>query len=103
MRIIARRTLREFVASLAGQSDQRAVDAALDAWYRAVRRAVWKDPADVKAQYRSAGILKNRRVVFNICGNSHRLVVKINYVVGVVYIRFIGSHAAYDAIDANEV
>ena len=103
MRIIARRTLREFLASPAGQKDQRAVEAALDAWHAAVRRAAWKEPADVKAQYRSASILKDRRVVFNICGNRYRLVVKVNYVVGIVYIRFIGTHAAYDAIDANEV
>ena len=83
--------------------DQWAVEAALDAWYAAVRRAAWKEPADVKAQYRSTSILKDRRVVFNICGNRYRLVVKVNYVVDIVYIRFIGTHAAYDAIDANEV
>jgi mRNA interferase HigB len=68
-----------------------------------VKRAAWKEPADIKAHYRSASILKDRRAVFNICGNSYRLIVKINYVKGVVYIRFIGSHAAYDAIDAQEV
>jgi mRNA interferase HigB len=82
MRIITRRTLREFVASLAGQRDQQAVDAALDNWYTQVKKAAWKEPADVKAQYRSASILKDRRVVFNVCGNSYRLVVKINYVKG---------------------
>jgi len=103
MRIIARRTLREFVASLAGHRDQQAVGAALDDWYGQVKQAAWKEPADVKAHYRSAGILKNRRAVFNICGNNYRLVVKINYVKGVVYIRFIRSHAAYDAVDAEEV
>jgi mRNA interferase HigB len=103
MRIISRRRLREFVASLTGQRDQPAVEAALNGWYAFVKKAVWKDPSDVKADYRSASILKNRRTVFNICGNSYRLVVKINYVTGVVYIRFIGSHAAYDKIDADQV
>ncbi len=103
MRIVFRRRLREFVASLAGQRDQPAVGSALDDWYANVKRAVWKEPADIKAKYGSASILKNRRAVFNICGNSYRLVVKINYVKGVVFIRFIGSHAAYDKIDADEV
>jgi mRNA interferase HigB len=103
MRIIARRTLREFVESLAGHADQRAVKAALDAWYAGAKKATWKRPADIKATYRSASLLRDRRVVFNICGNSYRLVVKENYVAGVVYVRFIGNHAAYDAIDAEEV
>lgn len=103
MRIIARRTLREFADSLAGHRDQKAVRAALEDWYADVKKAAWKEPADVKGHYRSASILKNRRAVFNICGNKYRLVVKINYVRGVVYIRFVGSHQAYDAIDADEV
>jgi mRNA interferase HigB len=103
MRIISRRTLREYVNSLAGRRDQHAVQAALDDWYDAVRKVRWSEPADVKAQYGSASILKHRRAVFNICGNRYRLVVKINYVKGVVYIRFVGSHAAYDDLDADEV
>jgi mRNA interferase HigB len=103
MRIISRRTLREYVNSLAGQRDQHAVQAALDDWYDGVKKAAWREPSDVKAQYGSASILKNRRAVFNICGNKYRLVVKINYVKGVVYVRFVGSHAAYDDVDADEV
>jgi mRNA interferase HigB len=103
MRIISRRALREFVGSLAGHTDQRAVGAALDGWYADVKKVAWREPADLKRQYGSASILKDRRAVFNICGNKYRLVVKINYVKGVVYIRFIGSHAVYDAIDAQEV
>jgi mRNA interferase HigB len=87
MRIIARRTLREFVASLTGHRDQQAANTALDDWYGQVKRAVWKEPAHIKAHYRAASILKDRRAVFNICGNKYRLVVKINYVKGVVYIR----------------
>jgi mRNA interferase HigB len=103
MRILSRRALREFGESLAGHRDQKAVKATLDGWYHDVKRATWKDPVDLKGQYGSASILKDRRAVFNICGNKYRLVVKVNYVKGVVYIRFIGSHAAYDAIDAEEV
>jgi mRNA interferase HigB len=103
MRIISRRALREFVATLAGHADQKAVKAALDAWYADIKKARWKDPSDLKRQYRSASILKARRAVFNVCGNKYRLVVKVNYVNGIVYVRFVGSHVAYDAIDADEV
>ncbi|MBI3744848.1 MAG: type II toxin-antitoxin system HigB family toxin [Chloroflexi bacterium] len=103
MRILSRRALREFTDSLAGHRDQRAVRAAFDGWYADVKKATWSDPADLKRQYGSASVLKDRRAVFNVCGNKYRLVVKVNYVKGVVYIRFVGSHAAYDAIDAEEV
>jgi mRNA interferase HigB len=103
MRIIARRTLREYVESLAGRKDQKAVKGGLEDWYTDVKKVTWKDPADLKRHYGSASILRDRRAVFNICGNKYRLVVKINYVKGVVYIRFVGSHAAYDAINAQEV
>jgi len=103
MRILSRRALREFVETLAGHRDQESVRAALRSWYAVVKKAAWKEPADLKKQYGSVSILKDRRAVFNICGNKYRLVVKINYVKGVVYIRFLGSHAAYDAVDAEEV
>jgi mRNA interferase HigB len=103
MRIIARRTLREFVDSLAGQADQKALKSATDAWYATTKRSAWTAPADVKASYGTASILQGGRAVFNLCGNKYRLVVKINYMKAVVYIRFIGSHKAYDAIDAGKV
>jgi mRNA interferase HigB len=103
MRILSRRALREFGESLVGHRDQKVVKAALDGWYYEVKKAKSKDPAGLKEQYGSASILKDRRAVFNICGNKYRLVVKVNYVKGVVYIRFVGSHTAYDAIDAEEV
>lgn len=100
MRIIAKRTLRQF-----GERDRRFADAkrALEDWHAQVSQADWATPADVKAQYRDASILKSSRVVFNICGNKYRLVVKINYPYRVVYIRFIGTHAEYDMIDAETV
>ncbi len=60
-------------------------------------------PVDIKAKYRSASILKNRRVVFNIKGNDYRLVVAVAYRFGAVYIKFIGTHAQYDAIDAETI
>lgn len=97
MRVIALRTLREF------WEQHPDSEAALRAWYRETRHADWDSPAAVKAKYGSASFLGSNRVVFNIKGNSYRLVVKVNYPVRVVYVRFIGTHAAYDRIHAEEV
>ncbi|MEK8088721.1 type II toxin-antitoxin system HigB family toxin [Thermithiobacillus plumbiphilus] len=66
-------------------------------------KADWKTPADVKADYRNASIIANNRVVFNIKGNDYRLIAAINYDVGVIWIKFIGTHAEYDRIDAATV
>lgn len=95
--MIAKRTLRQFW--------ERAPEAeeALKAWYAEARHAQWTTPTDIKAQYRHASILKSGRVVFNIHGNTYRLIVRINYAAGVVYIRFVGSHSEYDKIDAETV
>lgn len=97
MRIIARKTLREFW--------ERHPDAEqpLRAWYDDARNAEWKTPSDIKAVYRNAGIVGNNRVVFNIKGNDYRLVAAINYTVGVVYIRFVGTHGEYDRIDVTTI
>jgi mRNA interferase HigB len=76
----------------------------LKAWHAEVERAEWKGPEDVKRRYRSAGFLPNDRVVFNIKGNSYRLVVHVRYApLCLVYIRFVGTHAEYDKIDATKV
>jgi mRNA interferase HigB len=99
MRIIARKTLRDFWES-PGNAD---AEQPLKAWFREASKAGWKSPTDVKAAYRTASIVANSRVVFNIGGNKYRLVVKVNYAFGVVYIRFIGTHRAYDDIDVTEV
>ena len=72
------------------------------AWYRDVLKADWSKPNDVKAQFGSASILQDGRVVFNIAGNKYRIVVWINYP-WVVYIRFIGTHKQYDAIGAQTI
>ena len=100
MRIIAVSTLKVFWEENPKYSD--AADSAL-AWYRHVLTTDWKTPADVKRDYRNASILKDGRVVFNIAGNKYRLVVRINYAYQVIYIRFIGTHAQYDKIDAQTV
>ncbi|OUI80739.1 membrane protein [Gluconobacter sp. DsW_056] len=103
MRIIARRTLREFVDSLAGQKDQPAVKAALDAWFTEVGRAGWTSTADVKQLYATASIVNAERIVFNIKGNAYRLVVAVDFEKSIVWIKWIGTHKAYDRIDVTEV
>jgi mRNA interferase HigB len=75
----------------------------LKAWFEEASKATWTQPSDIKAQYRSASILKNRRVVFNIKGNDYRLVVAVAYRLQIVYVKFIGTHPQYDAIDANTI
>lgn len=103
MRIIARRTLREFVGNLAGQKDQPAVKAALDAWFDEVSKADWASTADVKRLYATASIVSAERIVFNIKGNDYRLVVSVDFEKGIVWIKWIGTHRAYDKIDVTEV
>ena len=97
MRIIAKRKLREFW-ELRPDAEEP-----LLAWYREVQKEDWDTPAKVKVKYRTASVIGGNRVVFNIKGNDYRLVVKINYPYRVVYIRLVGTHAEYDAIDVEEV
>ena len=99
MRIISRKTLREFweLPNYANSEQP------LKAWYDEAAKANWETPNEIKAQYKSASVLKGGRVVFNIHGNRYRLVVKINYDFGVIYIRFVGTHEAYDKINVEEV
>jgi mRNA interferase HigB len=103
VRIIARKTLRSFVAALQGGKDQKAVKSALDAWFQEVQSANWKTPADVTRAYANVSIVGNKRVVFNIKGNSHRLVVAIDYQRKIVFIKWLGTHADYDKIDVKTV
>lgn len=97
MRIIAERTIRDF-CDLHPQAR-----APLAAWICETKRSQWSCPQDVKRQYRTASFLANGRVVFNIKGNDYRLVVAINYTRQIVFIKFLGTHASYDHIDAEEV
>src|SRR5262245_40851735 len=100
VRIIALSTLRAFLGQSPSYADAREP---MMAWYRQVSQADWAMPAEVKETIRSASILKDGRAVFNIAGNKYRIVVWINYPYRVVYIRFIGTHAQYDQIDAQTV
>ena len=100
MRVIALSTLKAFWERSPAYDDAREPTLA---WYRHTLRAEWMSPADVKAAFGNASILKDGRVVFNIAGNKYRLVVWINYPYRVVYVRFIGAHARYDQIDAQKI
>lgn len=97
MRVIAVATLRAFWA-MHPDAEQP-----LKAWYEEAANASWTQPADIKAQYRSASVLKNRRVVFNIKGNDYRLIVAIAYKLQVVYVKFVGTHREYDTVDAETI
>ena len=98
VRIIAKRTLVQFWESGHGDAEQP-----LKVWYALAKAASWSDPKEIKAMFASASFLANNMVVFNIGGNKYRLVVKVEYELNTVYIRFIGSHAEYDKIDASTI
>jgi len=75
----------------------------LEAWYYEAKHAQWASPAEIKALYGSASILKSNRVVFDIAGNKYRLIVRINYESKTVFVRFVGTHREYDEIDAEVI
>jgi len=97
LRIIARRTLKEFWLK------HHEVEEQLKTWYHDAKNSDWHSPHDIKDLYPSASLLGDNRVVFNIKGNRFRLIVKINYDFQIIYIRFIGTHSAYDKIDAEKI
>lgn len=99
MRVIAVPSLKSFWENpLYSDAEQP-----LKAWDEEACKADWQQPADIKAQFRSASILKDRRVVFNIKGNDYRLVVAVSYNMQLVFIKFVGTHKQYDPIDAQTV
>jgi len=97
MRIFSRKALVEYWTKHSDTTD------ALKAWFFEAEKTHWKSPDEIKKRYPHARILPDNRVVFNIKGNNYRLVVKINYDYGQVFIRFIGTHAEYDKIDATKI
>lgn len=97
MRIIAGKTLINYWQKINEAKTE------LEAWFAEAKSAEWTSPADIKTMYGNASILKDGRVVFNICGNKFRLVVWINHKFKTIYIRFIGTHKEYDAIDAGTI
>ncbi len=97
MRVVALKALRDFWAK------HPDAEQPLRVWFELTSKALWRQPADIKAQLRSASILKNSRVVFNIKGNDYRVVAGLAYNTGLVFVKFIGTHKAYDAIDAETI
>jgi mRNA interferase HigB len=97
VRLIAIGTLRDYWEA---HPDSRAQ---LQAWHQVAKIATWRNSNEVKAQYRNASIIGGNRIVFNIAGNKYRLIVKIHYNTGIVYVRFVGTHQDYDQINAEEV
>jgi len=97
MRIISRKLLKDFW-DIHPQAEQP-----LKSWFHEVKQASWTTPHDVKKLYRSADSISDNRIIFNIGGNKYRLIVKINYLCRVVYIRFVGTHKEYDKIKAETV
>ena len=97
MRILTKANLVQF-----GEKHPDAVQPLL-AWYDEAKKATWKTPQDIKDIYRHASIINQSRVVFNIKGNSYRLVVSVAYKAGIIFIKFIGTHAEYDKIDVATI
>jgi mRNA interferase HigB len=97
MRVISRKTLKDFWATHANAEQP------LKAWFHEAKSAGWRSFNDIKTRYRSADALPGNRVVFNLKGHTYRLVVRIHYNTGIVFVRFVGTHAAYDKIDATTI
>jgi len=97
LRVIAKKTLRDFWTKHPDCEQQ------LKAWYKEAEDAKWKGPNEIRRDYPSASFLEDNRVVFNIKGNHYRLIVKVNYAYSMVWIRFVGTHAQYDKIDAKTI
>jgi len=97
LRVIAKKILREFWEKHSGCEQQ------LKSWYAEAEKGTWKNLNELKLEYPSLSVLEDNRVCFNIKGNHYRLIVKINFSYQMMWIRFIGSHAEYDKIDANKI
>lgn len=97
MRIIAKKTLRDFWEKYPDSQES------LENWYCEAERSDWSTPQQIKDKFRNASIIGDNRVVFNIKGNDYRLIVKINYPYRLIYIRFVGTHRQYDAVEATKI
>ena len=97
MRVIAKRTLQEF------WEKHRDCEQQLKSWFREAEQVEWDNPNEILAEYPNARIIENNRAIINIKGNRYRLIIKINFKFGMVWIRFIGTHAEYDKIDPKTI
>ena len=103
MIVIGTELIERYLADHAGHKGIKAARSQYQAWLEIAGRAQWRNLEEVKASYPKASILKSGRVIFNIKGNDYRLVARIQYPAGVLAIRFFGTHAQYDNIDAETV
>ena len=103
MVVVGTHRVEAYFRDHAGFKGVKAARTQYEAWLAIAGRAQWQDPKDVKASHPRASILKGGRVVFDIKGNDYRLVAALNYAAGVIVIRFFGTHADYDEIDAETV
>jgi mRNA interferase HigB len=103
MIVIGTDVVERYFAARAGHRGIKAARAQYDAWRAIAEKAQWRKPEDVKKAHPKASILKGSRVVFNIKGNDYRLIVVVQYALGVLMIRFFGSHEDYDNVDAEAV
>ena len=97
MRIISRGTLRDY------WREKPETEQALKSWYEIARKSAWKSPHDVKAVFGKCGVVGKRLIVFDICGNKLRLLVKFNYAARLGYVKFVGTHTEYDKTDVRGV
>jgi len=97
LRVIAKKVLREFWEKHNDCEQQ------LKAWFQEASKAEWKNPNEIKTEFPSASIIGNDRIVFNIKGNSYRLIIKINFDYQMIWIRFIGTHPEYDKVNAKTI
>jgi len=75
----------------------------LEKWYHDVISKNWKKPGDVTRDFSKARTIKNNSAIFEVNHNDYRLIAEINYQKAWVFIKFIGSHAEYDKVDAKLV
>ncbi|NRD34634.1 type II toxin-antitoxin system HigB family toxin [Shewanella sp. DC2-4] len=99
MRVVSRAALREYWE----QPIYRDSEQPLKSWYEEAKNANWLNPQEIKDLFRNASFVGNNRVVFNIHGNKYRLIVAVNYKFAMVYVRFVGTHAEYDKVDATTI
>ena len=99
MRIISKKTLKEFYECNIYSDSKNSIEA----WHKEVLNSNWSNPNEIKEQYGNASIIGSNKVIFNICGNKYRLIVKINYKAKIIFIKFIGTHKQYDKLDIEEL
>ena len=99
MRIISKKTLKDFYDNRLYLDSKNC----LESWHKEVLKVSWENPNEIKQKYRSASVVGDEKIVFNICGNKYRLIVKINYYAKIVFIKFIGTHKQYDKINVEEL